>query len=280
MLRAGVVRRGRPVVRAPCGSPRRSGCCMGDLVACAAARCSRGCTPAAAADLVAGRRARPARPRRPRPPVRPRLPAHGADHGTGRRGGGAVVHGELAALAPFAAGAGVVAPGRGAADDDHPRPGPKAVSVPEVGFAELGRDAYAAALAGYRVGRARTASPAGWCTAAGPSCTVPSRAWPSARACRAADRRRPISRTMPQADDRADATPPRPQPLAVDDAPCRTRPRPTDQPRPGQRDEQRPRRAPLRPSPSALPGVHGRSDRDRTAGDAGGQGGRRGVPTP
>jgi hypothetical protein len=63
-----------------------------------------------------------------------------------------VVHGELAAVAPFGSADGVVARaacrltmiGRGL--------DPKAVSVPEVGFAELGRAAYAEALAGYAAG--------------------------------------------------------------------------------------------------------------------------------
>lgn len=64
----------------------------------------------------------------------------------------AVVHGELAALAPFGTGDGVVA--RAAARLTGITRGldPKAVSVPEVGFVELGRDAYAAALAGYASG--------------------------------------------------------------------------------------------------------------------------------
>jgi hypothetical protein len=64
----------------------------------------------------------------------------------------AVVHGELASLAPFGAGDGVVA--RAAARLTGITRGldPKAVSVPEVGFVELGRDAYAEALAGYASG--------------------------------------------------------------------------------------------------------------------------------
>ncbi|CCG01511.1 hypothetical protein [Blastococcus saxobsidens] len=63
-----------------------------------------------------------------------------------------LVHGELAALAPFGVADGVVA--RAAARLTGITRGldPKAVSVPEVGFAELGRDAYADALAGYRSG--------------------------------------------------------------------------------------------------------------------------------
>jgi hypothetical protein len=63
-----------------------------------------------------------------------------------------VVHGELAALAPFGTGDGVIA--RAAARLTGITRGldPKAVSVPEVGFVELGREAYAAALAGYASG--------------------------------------------------------------------------------------------------------------------------------
>ncbi|HEU0242369.1 MAG TPA: hypothetical protein VFQ75_00595, partial [Candidatus Limnocylindrales bacterium] len=63
-----------------------------------------------------------------------------------------VVHGELAGLAPFGTGDGVVA--RAAARLTGITRGldPKAVSVPEVGFAELGREAYGAALAGYASG--------------------------------------------------------------------------------------------------------------------------------
>jgi hypothetical protein len=64
----------------------------------------------------------------------------------------ALVHGELAALAPFGTADGVVA--RAAARLTGITRGldPKAVSVPEVGFAELGRPAYADALAGYASG--------------------------------------------------------------------------------------------------------------------------------
>jgi hypothetical protein len=64
----------------------------------------------------------------------------------------AVVHGELAALAPFGTADGVVA--RAAARLTGITRGldPKGVSVPEVGFAELGRDAYRAALTGYAEG--------------------------------------------------------------------------------------------------------------------------------
>ncbi|WP_347059196.1 oxidoreductase [Blastococcus sp. HT6-30] len=64
-----------------------------------------------------------------------------------------LVHGELAALAPFGTADGVVA--RGAARLTGIARGldPKAVSVPEVGFAELGREAYGEALAGYASGR-------------------------------------------------------------------------------------------------------------------------------
>ncbi|MGY2067214.1 oxidoreductase [Blastococcus sp. SYSU DS0619] len=64
----------------------------------------------------------------------------------------ALVHGELAALAPFGTADGVVA--RGAARLTGIARGldVKAVSVPEVGFAELGREAYGEALAGYAAG--------------------------------------------------------------------------------------------------------------------------------
>jgi hypothetical protein len=64
----------------------------------------------------------------------------------------AVVHGELASMAPFGTADGVVA--RAAARLTGITRGldPKAVSVPEVGFVELGREAYAAALAGYTSG--------------------------------------------------------------------------------------------------------------------------------
>ncbi|WP_089306149.1 oxidoreductase [Geodermatophilus pulveris] len=65
----------------------------------------------------------------------------------------AVVHGELAAVAPFGTADGVVA--RAAARLTGITRGldPKAVSVPEVGFAELGRAEYARALDGYRGGQ-------------------------------------------------------------------------------------------------------------------------------
>jgi hypothetical protein len=64
----------------------------------------------------------------------------------------ALVHGELAATAPFGTADGVVA--RAAARLTGITRGldPKAVSVPEVGFVELGRDAYESALAGYASG--------------------------------------------------------------------------------------------------------------------------------
>ena len=64
----------------------------------------------------------------------------------------AVVHGELAALAPFGTGDGVVARAAGRLTGITRALDPKAVSVPEVGFAELGRDAHDAALAGYQSG--------------------------------------------------------------------------------------------------------------------------------
>lgn len=64
----------------------------------------------------------------------------------------ALVHGEVAALEPFGTADGIVA--RAAARLTGITRGldPKAVSVPEVGFAELGQDAYATALAGYAAG--------------------------------------------------------------------------------------------------------------------------------
>ncbi len=65
----------------------------------------------------------------------------------------AVVHGELAALAPFGVADGIVA--RAAARLTGITRGldPKAVSVPEVGFVELGPDEYPRAVAGYASGR-------------------------------------------------------------------------------------------------------------------------------
>jgi hypothetical protein len=71
-----------------------------------------------------------------------------------------VVHGELAALAPFGSQDGVVARAAGRLVGITRGLDPKAVSVPEVGFAELGRDAYAAALSGY--GSGTPAGVAGW----------------------------------------------------------------------------------------------------------------------
>jgi hypothetical protein len=72
----------------------------------------------------------------------------------------ALVHGELAALAPFGTADGVVA--RAAARLTGITRGldPKAVSVPEVGFAELGRAAYEEALDGYASGT--SPGVAGW----------------------------------------------------------------------------------------------------------------------
>src|SRR3954449_11815860 len=63
-----------------------------------------------------------------------------------------LVHGELAALAPFGTADGVVA--RAAARLTGITRGlvPKPVSVPEVGFVELGGEAYSTALAGYASG--------------------------------------------------------------------------------------------------------------------------------
>ena len=64
----------------------------------------------------------------------------------------ALVHGELASLRPFGTADGVVARAAGRLTGITRGLDPKAVSVPEVGFAELGRDAYAEALAGYASG--------------------------------------------------------------------------------------------------------------------------------
>jgi hypothetical protein len=64
----------------------------------------------------------------------------------------ALVHGELAALAPFGSADGVVARAAGRLTGITRGLDPKACSVPEVGFVELGREAYAAALAGYASG--------------------------------------------------------------------------------------------------------------------------------
>jgi hypothetical protein len=64
----------------------------------------------------------------------------------------ALVHGEIAAMAPFGTADGVVARAAGRLTGITRGLDPKAVSVPEVGFAELGRDAYTAALAGYASG--------------------------------------------------------------------------------------------------------------------------------
>jgi hypothetical protein len=64
----------------------------------------------------------------------------------------ALVHGEIAALAPFGSADGVVARAAGRLTGITRGLDPKAVSVPEVGFVELGREAYEAALGGYRSG--------------------------------------------------------------------------------------------------------------------------------
>lgn len=64
----------------------------------------------------------------------------------------AVVHGELAALAPFGTQDGIVARAAGRLTGIARGLDPKAVSVPEVGFVELGTARYADALSGYRSG--------------------------------------------------------------------------------------------------------------------------------
>jgi hypothetical protein len=66
----------------------------------------------------------------------------------------AVVHGELAALAPFGTADGVVARAAARLTGIVRGLDPKAVSVPEVGFVELGREQYREALAGYASGSA------------------------------------------------------------------------------------------------------------------------------
>lgn len=71
-----------------------------------------------------------------------------------------LVHGELAALAPFGSADGIVARAAGRLTGITRGLDPKAVSVPEVGFAELGREAYAEALAGYASGT--PSGVAGW----------------------------------------------------------------------------------------------------------------------
>jgi hypothetical protein len=72
----------------------------------------------------------------------------------------ALVHGELASLLPFGSADGVVARAAGRLTGITRGLDPKAVSVPEVGFAELGREAYAEALTGYASGTADGV--AGW----------------------------------------------------------------------------------------------------------------------
>ncbi|MGY1600780.1 oxidoreductase [Geodermatophilus sp. SYSU D00815] len=72
----------------------------------------------------------------------------------------ALVHGELAAMAPFGSADGVVARAAGRLTGITRGLDPKAVSVPEVGFVELGREQYARALAGYSSGRPEGV--AGW----------------------------------------------------------------------------------------------------------------------
>jgi hypothetical protein len=64
----------------------------------------------------------------------------------------ALVHGEVAALAPFGTADGIVARAAGRLTLITRGLDPKAVSVPEVGFAELGEDAYRSALDAYAGG--------------------------------------------------------------------------------------------------------------------------------
>ncbi|MGY1696558.1 oxidoreductase [Geodermatophilus sp. SYSU D00814] len=63
-----------------------------------------------------------------------------------------LVHGELAALAPFGTADGVVARAAGRLTTIGRGLDPKAVSVPEVGFLELGTEAYRDRLTGYAAG--------------------------------------------------------------------------------------------------------------------------------
>lgn len=72
----------------------------------------------------------------------------------------ALAHGELAALAPFGTADGIVARAAGRLTAITRGLDPKAVSVPEVGFAELGADAYRVALQGYSSGS--PSGVAGW----------------------------------------------------------------------------------------------------------------------
>jgi hypothetical protein len=71
-----------------------------------------------------------------------------------------LVHGELAALAPFGSADGIVARAAGRLTVITRGLDPKSVSVPEVGFVELGTEAYAQALVGYATGT--SAGVAGW----------------------------------------------------------------------------------------------------------------------
>ena len=66
----------------------------------------------------------------------------------------AVVHAELATMGAFPVGAGVVARAAGRLTIVGRGLDPTAVSVPEVGHVELGREVYLQALAGYRDGGA------------------------------------------------------------------------------------------------------------------------------
>lgn len=72
----------------------------------------------------------------------------------------AVAHAELATMSAFAVGAGIVGRAAGRLTMIGRGLDPTAVSVPEVGHVELGREAYLAALAGYQQGGAEGI--AGW----------------------------------------------------------------------------------------------------------------------
>ena len=145
----------------------------------------------------AGRRARPAGPG-----SRPRLSGLGdllsAPTTAPALVVAAVVHAELATMGAFAVGAGVVGRAAGRLTMVGRGLDPSAVSVPEVGHVELGRDVYLAHWPA-TAAATRTTSPAGWCTAPRPWCSVPARASPSARPSSAAPDRRTRDAKWPDA---------------------------------------------------------------------------------
>ena len=144
-----------------------------------------------------------------RGPARRRWPLLTSPTTARRSSSRAVVHGELATMGAFPVGAGVVA--RGAARLTVVTRGldPTAVSVPEVGHVELGRDAYLAALAGYAAGGAGRRRGLAACTAPRRSCSAPAKASRSARRSSAAPDR-PLTRSAASRRQRAaprDGTP-------------------------------------------------------------------------